>query len=227
MTGIGAVAVADLGFNETERNTGSQLGGAPIEGDIGLQANRLKVYVNLCSDQRLARQAELGLRARPDIRAATSKGATAILTAGRVVYVANGRGGVVDELSFEEVVRVVGELAVPPPLTSAAVITPPDATEPRSSRDAGMVAVRAEAAPADVLEQLRKLGELRDAGVLTDAEFPPRRRSCSGAFEPPTERRDSPRRGDRRPGSARTRPRWPVRHWACREVMRLYERRRV
>ena len=166
-----AVAVADLGFTETERNTGSQLGGAPIEGDIGLQANRLKVYVNLFSDQRLARQADLGLRAKPDIRAAISKGATAIHTAGRVVYVANGRGGVVDELSFEEVVRVVGELAVPPPLTPAAVITPPDATEPRSSRDAGMVAVRAEAAPADVLEQLRKLGELRDAGVLTDAEF--------------------------------------------------------
>ena len=114
-----AVALADLGFTETERNTGSQLGGAPIEGDIGLQADRLKVYVNLFSDQRLARQAELGLRAKPDIRVALSKGATAIHTAGRVVYVANGRGGVVDEFRLEEVVRVVGELAVPPPLISA------------------------------------------------------------------------------------------------------------
>jgi Short C-terminal domain len=165
-----AVAVADLGFTETERNTGSQLGGAPIEGDIGLQANRLKVYVNLCSDQRLARQADLGLRARPDIRAAISKGATAIHTAGRVVYVAKGRGGVVDELGFEEVVRVVGELAVPPPLMPGAVITTLETTQP-ADRGTWPAATRPEVAPADVLEQLRKLGELRDAGVLTDAEF--------------------------------------------------------
>ena len=63
----------------------------------------------------------------------------------------------VDEFRLDEVVRIVGRMAVPPPLQ------PPLGT----LRSAG-------AAPPpdpDVLEQLRKLGELRKAGVLTDAEF--------------------------------------------------------
>jgi hypothetical protein len=60
-----AVALADLGLKEIARNTGAQLGGAPIGGDIGLEAERFVVYVTLFSDQRLARQAELGLRAKP------------------------------------------------------------------------------------------------------------------------------------------------------------------
>ena len=114
------------------------------------------MYVNLFSDQRLARQAELGLRAKPEVRAAIANGATAIKTDGRVVFVANGRGGVVDEFRLDEVVRVVGRH--------------PGAAAARSRR----AAHSGPAAPApdpDVLEQLRKLGELRTAGVLTDAEF--------------------------------------------------------
>jgi hypothetical protein len=120
-----------------------------MDGDIGLQAERFLVHINLFSDQRLARQAELGLRAKPDVRAALANGRTAIRTAGRVVFVANGRGGVVDEFRLDEVVRVVGGIPVPPPLQSA----------PADSRPAG-------AEPSlDVLEQLRKLGELRNAEV--------------------------------------------------------------
>ena len=63
-----AVALADLGLTEIARNTGAQLGGAPIDGDIGLEAERFLVYVTLFSDQRRARQAELGLRAKPEVR---------------------------------------------------------------------------------------------------------------------------------------------------------------
>jgi hypothetical protein len=150
-----AVALSDLGLRETARNTGSELGGAPMDGDIGLQAERFLVYVNLFSDQRLARQAELGLRAKPEVRAAVANGRTAITTAGRIVFVANGRGGAVDEFRLDEVVRVVGRIAVPPPLRPGPTTA----------------AVRAPAADPDVLEQLRKLGDLRKAGVLTDAEF--------------------------------------------------------
>jgi hypothetical protein len=58
--------------------------------------------------------------AKPDVRGAMSKGATALKTADRVVFVANGRGGVVDEFHLDEVVRLVGRLAVPPPLAAAA-----------------------------------------------------------------------------------------------------------
>lgn len=151
-----AVALADLGLKEIARNTGSQLGGASIEGDIGLQAERFLVYVTLFSDQRLARQADLGLRAKPEVRDAIAKGATAVRTADRAVFVANGRGSVVDEFRLDEVVRVVGRLAVPPPLQ-------PFVSAPRS-------AVPTPPNP-DVLEQLQKLGDLRRAGVLTDSEF--------------------------------------------------------
>jgi hypothetical protein len=150
-----AVALSDLGLKEAARNTGSELGGAPMDGDIGLQAERFLVYVNLFSDQRLARQAELGLRAKPEVRAAVANGRTAIRTAGRVVFVANGRGGVVDEFRLDEVVRVVGDIPVPPPRQPAPAHSPPAVQAPSP----------------DVLEQLRKLGELRNAGMLTDAEF--------------------------------------------------------
>lgn len=126
-----------------------------MDGDVGLQAERFLAYVNLFSDQRLARQAELGLRAKPEVRAAVSDGRTAIRTADRIVFVANGRGGVVDEFRLDDVVRVVGRLAVPPPLQPAPAAAMPGAAP----------------ADADVLEQLRKLGELRKVGVLTDGEF--------------------------------------------------------
>jgi hypothetical protein len=150
-----AIALTDFGLKEIARNTGAELAGAPMDADIGFQTDRFLVYVNLFSDQRLAEQAVLGLRAKPNVQAALQKGATAIRTNGRVVFVANGRGGVVDEFRLDEVVRVVSRIAVPPPL------------HPRQTG----VAAAATGAGADVLEQLGKLGELRRAGVLTDAEF--------------------------------------------------------
>jgi hypothetical protein len=148
-----AVALADLGLKEIARNTGAQLGGTPIDGDIGLQADRFFVYVTLFSDQRLARQAELGLQAKPEVRDAIAKGATALRREDRVVFVANGGGIVVDEFRLDEVVRIVGQIAAPPALALTA--SRPGAGPPGP----------------DVLEQLRRLGDLRKAGVLTDAEF--------------------------------------------------------
>jgi len=165
-----AVALADLGLTETERNTGEQLGGVPIDGDIGLQAERLKVYVTLFSNQRRAHEAELGLRAKPKVRDAVSRGATALRAAGRILYVANGRGGVVDEFRFDEVVRVVGQLAVPPVLPAARPIRQSNPSHPAGSRGSAPGAP-AEERPGDVLEGLRHLGKLRDAGVLTAEEF--------------------------------------------------------
>lgn len=161
-----AVALADLGLTEVARNTGAQLGGVPIDGDIGLEAERLTVYITLFADQRRSRQAELGLRAKPEVRGAMSKGTTAIKTVDRVVYVANGRGVVVDECRLDEVVRVVVRLAVPPPLAVVAQV--PVGQSPEGLPGARPVAASPD---GDVLEQLRKLGELRNAGVLTDAEF--------------------------------------------------------
>ena len=83
------------------------------------------------------------------------------------MYVANGRGGVVDEFRFDEVVQR-GRTD-----RRAAAVAPPPRRGRRARPPAAAPSVAAGSAPPDpdVLEQLRKLGELRDAGVLTDAEF--------------------------------------------------------
>jgi hypothetical protein len=161
-----AVALADYGLREQARNTGAQLGGAPLEGDIGLQDNRFSVFVNLFSTNEFARQAEIGLRAKPEVQNALAKGHSAIKTDGRVVYVANGRGRVVDDFRLDEVIRVVAPINVPPPRH------PVPAPPPTSGalQPAPSVAQLGAAAP-DALEQLRKLGELHSSGVPTDAEF--------------------------------------------------------
>ena len=106
-----AVALGELGLTEVARNTGSQLGGAPMEGDIGLQEDKLLVYVNLFANQELARQAAVGLRAQANIRNAVANGQTTLTTLGPVLLVANGRRVVVDEYRMNEVEHAVA--AVP------------------------------------------------------------------------------------------------------------------
>ena len=154
-----AVALADLGLTETSRNTGRQLGGVPLEGDIALGGERFTVYVNLFANGELTRQAELGLRTNPSTRESVNVGRCEIKRTGRVLYVANGQGHAVDEFRLEEVMRTVEDIALPPPLPALAKKSsaPTRASAPEHS--------------ADALEQLRKLGELREANVLTPSEF--------------------------------------------------------
>jgi hypothetical protein len=160
-----AVALAEFGFTEHARNTGQQVGGAPLEGDIGLQADRFFVYVNLFAGAELARQAEVGLRANPDVRRAIADGKTALRAVDRVLYVANGRGGVVDEPRLDDVVHLVHAISPPPPLRVRSTNAAPAPAVTRG-------AISYELGPSPgALEQLRQLGELRVAGVLTDAEF--------------------------------------------------------
>ncbi len=161
-----AVELADLGLTEHARNTGAQLGGAPLEGDIGLQDARFSVFVNLFGTDELARQAEIGLRANPKIQSAISRGQSALRTDGRVLYVANGRGHAVDEIRLDEVVRVVAPINVLPPRQVISGAAPP-APGPAPARSVAQLG----AASPETLEQLRKLGELHRARVLTDAEF--------------------------------------------------------
>lgn len=159
-----AVALGQLGLSEVARNTGSRLGGAPIEGDVTMQEDGLTVHVNLLADPELARQADVGLRAQQRFRDALAAGRVALQLLGPVLLVADGRGGVVDEYRLSEVAHAVGEVPLPPALTAPAAAG--------STADAQAVgAAGAPAAAADPLEQIRALAELRDAGVLTEAEF--------------------------------------------------------
>lgn len=161
-----AVALGDLDLTETARNTGNHLGGVPLEGDIGLQDARLVVYINLFADAERAQQAQIGLLANPKIRGAIAAGATAVKVDDRVLYVANGRGGVVDEFRLDELIRQVSKIEVPPPVEVSISKTQ---ASPRSAAMPSAFALPT--ASPDVLEQIRKLGELRDSGVLNLAEF--------------------------------------------------------
>lgn len=160
-----AVALGELGFSEVARNTGSQLGGAPMEGDIGLREVRLLVYVNLFADPELARQAEIGLRVQPNIRDAVTNGHTALKTNGPVLLVANGRGGVVDEYRVNEVEHAVAEIALPPAFKYRS------GTASRQLATPSLVPQPETATESDPLEQIRKLAKLRDDGMLSDTEF--------------------------------------------------------
>jgi hypothetical protein len=160
------VALADLGLAEVARNTGNQLGGAPMDGDVGLQTDRFLVYVNLFATHEFAREAEIGLRAQPNIRTAVSNGQTALKPVGPLLYVANGRGNVVDEFRLDEVIRTVGAIPLPPALS----VTTARTSGTKTAATGGMRA-RARTTESDVLAQIRQLAGLRDAGVLTQDEF--------------------------------------------------------
>jgi hypothetical protein len=160
-----AVALADLGLTETARNTGHQLGDVPLEGDIVLQGERFTVYVNLFADDKLARQAELGLRANPSTRDSVTAGRCEITRSGRLLYVANGQGHAVDEFRLDEVMRTVDEVALPPRL-------PAPVAQARTANKSSTPTLASTPEPSpDALEQLRKLGELRENNVLTQSEF--------------------------------------------------------
>lgn len=160
-----AVALADLGLTETARNTGHQLGGVPLEGDITLAGERFTVHVNLFADGELARQAELGLRANPSTRESVTAGRSEIKRTGRVLYVANGQGHAVDEFRLDEVMRTVNGVVLPPPLPAPVAQTRTTKKSPSPT-----LASAPEPSP-NALEQLRKLGELREGNVLTQSEF--------------------------------------------------------
>jgi len=164
-----AVALAELDLSEVARNTGAQLGGAPVEGDIGLSDQRMTIYANLFASDALARQAEMGLRAQPQVRQSSANGRTAIVADGRILYVASAKSGVVDEFRLEEVRRAVDQIALPPALAnqSAARARPLGAAAAPALAEAH----QQPAVAPDALEQLHRLGELRERGLLTEEEF--------------------------------------------------------
>lgn len=160
------VAVAEFGFHEYARNTGTQVAGVPIEGDIQLDADRLSVVITLLSNEELAHQAEIGLRAEAEVRRAIADGKTIVTTEEGVLYVANGRGGFVDEHRLDEIVQLVGAIPIGPPRPSAGAVRPTAATS-----GPPVPGPRARPLSGDILDQIRRLGELHDRGVLTDIEF--------------------------------------------------------
>ena len=166
-----AVALADFGFSEFSRNSADHLDGLPVEGDIRLDATRLTVVISLFQTAELAHQGEIALRAKPDVRRAIVEGTWIIRTENRVLYVANGQDGPVDEGRLNEVVQITAGIPVGPPRQAPAPVfraPVPPKVPPRA-------VPRPTSAPqppsADVLDQIKRLGELREKGLLTEQEF--------------------------------------------------------
>jgi hypothetical protein len=177
------VAVAELDFEERERNFTDVYFGIPLEGYVELRKQRLTVDVVLFANQVQARNAEMAMRAEPTIRNEIGREMAAIHNGGRVLIVARTKMGAVDEYDFGEIVRLVGEIPLPPPLSATRSITYRAATAGRGMADATGTRTGTAMLPPparlpapvardqDAIDQLERLARLRASGVLTDEEF--------------------------------------------------------
>ena len=143
-----SVELADLGLVERSRRRLTDVGGNPVDTDITLGDERLELTVYLLKDATTVSHAILGLKASPTTRQALRKGTTMIGTAGRILYVAHGRGCIVDEFRLEDLVSVIRTIRPSPP-PSAAMSQP----------------------TGDAMELLRRLADLHATAVLSDSEF--------------------------------------------------------
>lgn len=139
-----------FGFGaEKSYYTGSHIKGVPIEADVRVKGSII-VSVGLFGNDELAQEAEQALMAE------LPPGRSLIATVGRVLCIAHSHEQPVSEARFEDVIRAVSEVPVP-------------VSEPK-------VAAEEQAPQTDSLEQLRRLGQLRDACVVSDEEFESKKR---------------------------------------------------
>jgi hypothetical protein len=145
-----SIALSELGYSEVGRNTSKVfLAGVPIEGNVEfIDSDRQRLSISVCESDNAADQGERMFRAKPDIAKAIASSATVFARVGRIVCWANGQGKRLDESSILPIVDVLNRIHL-------------NATSLQGSENAG----------ADIFEQLRQLGELRDAGIVTSEEF--------------------------------------------------------
>jgi hypothetical protein len=153
-----AMRLAQDGYSEQTRNTGQNLGGQPLEGDLVVEGNNMRLFVNILSDDYSAGQAANNMRAGRRVQDAMTSGHSAIVSQGRVVLVANPVEGTLKPDAVEHVLEVASRVTPPPDVEG----------EGRQIQTAPSPPPKEQ---ADLLEQLRKLGELRDQGVVTQEEF--------------------------------------------------------
>jgi hypothetical protein len=173
----------DRGFAVTGRNLDQTCFGIPVEAQLRVrQEPNFVFYVTLFASADLARSAHEARRDRK-ARRAISGGYTVIDVEDRVLFVANGKGARVDLSRFASAVSAVVDAGPAEPSAApleAEESPTPIAThnsEPSSAASAQSSEPPSEAvsesgeAPTDPIEQLRRLAELRDAGVITESEF--------------------------------------------------------
>src|ERR1700744_3156924 len=110
------VAVSDLDFHEHERNVTEHYFGVLNEGYVELRKQRVVVDVVLFASQIQTRNAEMAMRTEATIRSELSREMAALHNGGRVLIVARTKMGAIDEYDFSEIVRLVSEIPLPPPM---------------------------------------------------------------------------------------------------------------
>ncbi len=176
------VAVSDLDFDEYERNVTDQYFGVPTEGYVELRKQRVIVDVVLFANQIQTRNAEMAMRTEPTVRGELSREMAALHNGGRVLIVARTKMGAIDEYDFGEIVRLVSEIPLPPPMMVGRAVAYRSATGAMAPRPSprtvtSTVPPRAVPRPApaarehDAIDQLERLARLRSSGALTEAEF--------------------------------------------------------
>ena len=119
--------------SECERNVTDVYFGVPLEGYVELRKQRLTVDVVLFANQIQARNAEMAMRTQSTIRSELGREMAALHNGGRVLIVARTKMGSIDEYDFGEIVRLVGEIPLPPPIVDRAAHRVPQ----RDQRDRG------------------------------------------------------------------------------------------
>ena len=152
----------EIGFVETTRWTDETFGGEKVSASISLTQPTGRVFVLLfVSVADATRACGSGL---PDgLTKAVQQGITALTTRGRVVIMAHNPYGVRTD-ALEHWANITSEIELP----STAEVAPPPVGEEASAASSPPAQLRQ---TPDPLDALRKLGELRDAGILTPEEF--------------------------------------------------------
>jgi Short C-terminal domain len=128
-----------------------------MQGDIAFDAGGYRLFVNIFATPQNATHAAANLQAKSDVQQAVATGHSVIRTLGPVLFLGAGGNRQVSMEAFQRAVQAVEPAALP---------VQAQGSEPSNKEE------RPSAAPqADVLEQLRKLGELRDSGVISPEEF--------------------------------------------------------
>lgn len=152
-----------LGWHETRRMTGSQLGGVPVIGDIEMVDDRNnRLWVTILSDASSAEMCKQNLLGTRDFARAVRSGITRMATSDAILLVAKGQGiGRMADETFDELLRAIEAVPIPE------LHENPVGAEPMPPAEtAGQVEGK-----DDVLDAISKLAALHEAGVLTDEEF--------------------------------------------------------
>jgi hypothetical protein len=166
------VALVDLDFTEFARNQTRQIGGMAASGDIEVRSRHLAVSILALGSGEATHRAAMGLRADEQFRGDLDRGRRGLGSRDGVLFVATGRGTVVDDALLDEVIRVVDRI----PRTARAILgstPPPTGPAPGPAPVATLRAVNPTAgfSAGDPIEQLGRLSALHRDGSLDDAEF--------------------------------------------------------